>query len=50
MNPLFGYWAAIMALLTAYIGLLGQAVGAHREFSGIMSKPWRMVALHSAPG
>ncbi|MGH7432343.1 MAG: hypothetical protein ACREJL_01180, partial [Candidatus Methylomirabilales bacterium] len=25
---------------------LGQAVGVHREFSGIMSKPWRMVALH----
>lgn len=46
MNPLFGYWAAIMALLTAYVGLLGQAVGAQREFSGIMSKPWRMVALH----
>lgn len=41
-----GYWAAIFALLTAYAGMLGQAVGVQREFSGLMSKPWRMVALH----
>lgn len=41
-----GYWAAILALLTAYVGLFGQAVGVQREFSGLMSKPWRMVALH----
>jgi phosphatidylglycerophosphate synthase len=45
MNPLFGYWAAIFSLGTAYIGMLGQAVGAQREFCGLMSKPWRMVAL-----
>lgn len=41
-----GYWAAIFALLTAYVGTLGQAVGARREFGGIMSKPWRMVVLN----
>lgn len=41
-----GYWAAIFALLTAYVGMLGQAVGVQREFSGLMSKPWRMVTLH----
>lgn len=41
-----GYWAAIAALLTAYVGLFGQAVGVQREFSGLMSKPWRMVTLH----
>jgi phosphatidylglycerophosphate synthase len=41
-----GYWAAIFALLTAYVGIMGQAVGAKREFGGFMSKPWRMVALH----
>lgn len=41
-----GYWAAIFALLTAYVGLFGQAVGVQREFSGLMSKPWRMVTLH----
>jgi phosphatidylglycerophosphate synthase len=46
-RPLSGYWAAILALLTAYVGVLGQAVGAHREFSGLMAKPWRMVALHA---
>jgi phosphatidylglycerophosphate synthase len=42
-----GYWAAIFALLTAYVGLFGQAVGVQREFSGVMSKPWRMVTLHA---
>ncbi|MEO5718815.1 MAG: hypothetical protein ABIR29_09615 [Chthoniobacterales bacterium] len=45
MNPLFGYWAALMSLGTAYVGMLGQAVGVAREFSGLMSKPWRMVLL-----
>jgi phosphatidylglycerophosphate synthase len=46
-NPIVGYWGAIFALLTAYVGMLGQAVGVQREFSGIMSKPWRMVTLHA---
>src|SRR5690242_13480660 len=45
MHPFFGYWAAIMSLGTAYVGMLGQAVGVQREFSGWMSKPWRMVVL-----
>ena len=44
--PMFGYWAAIFSLLTAYVGVLGQSAGARREFGGIMSKPWRMVILH----
>lgn len=44
-NPLSGYWAAILALLTAYVATLGQAAGAVREYGGVMSKPWRMVAL-----
>ena len=46
MNPIFGYWAAILAVLTAYVGLFGQALGVQREFGGVMSKPWRMVTLH----
>lgn len=46
MHPLLGYWTAICALLTAYVGMLGQAVGVQREFSGVMSKPWRMVMVH----
>jgi len=45
-HPLGGYWVAIFALLVAYIGILGQAVGVQREFSGFMAKPMRMVALH----
>jgi phosphatidylglycerophosphate synthase len=47
MNPLTGYWAAIFAVLTAYVGLFGQALGIQREFGGMMSKPWRMVTLSS---
>jgi phosphatidylglycerophosphate synthase len=46
-SPYSGYWTAIFALMTAYVGMLGQAVGVHREFSGAMSKPWRMVVLHA---
>lgn len=42
---ILGYWAALAAVLTAYVGMMGQAVGAQREFSGCMSKPWRMVVL-----
>jgi phosphatidylglycerophosphate synthase len=45
-NPFLSYWTAIFALLTAYVGTFGQAVGGRREFAGVMSKPWRMVALH----
>ncbi len=45
MHPLLGYWAAILSLGTAYVGMLGQAVGGQRQFGGVMSKPWRMVAL-----
>ena len=45
--PYSGYWTAILALMTAYVGMLGQAVGVHREFSGAMSKPWRMVVLQA---
>ncbi|MFQ5912575.1 MAG: CDP-alcohol phosphatidyltransferase family protein [Nitrospinota bacterium] len=45
-SMLGGYLAAIFALLTAYVGVLGQAVGVQREFSGLMSKPWRMVVLN----
>jgi phosphatidylglycerophosphate synthase len=45
-HGLSGYWAAIFALLTAYVGTLGQALTGKREFGGLMSKPWRMVVLH----
>lgn len=42
-----GYWAAVAALLVAYVGTLGQAIGARRQFGGVMAKPWRMVTLHA---
>lgn len=41
-----GYWAAIAALAVAYVGLFGQALGVGRQFGGVMSKPWRMAAVH----
>lgn len=46
MHPLLAYWAMICALMTAYVGTLGQAVAGRREYGGIMSKPWRMVLLN----
>ena len=46
VHPILGYWSAILAVLTAYAGLFGQALGGPRQFGGLMSKPWRMVALH----
>jgi phosphatidylglycerophosphate synthase len=45
VNPFLAYWAAILAVMTAYVGTLGQAVTGHRRFEGWMSKQWRMVAL-----
>ncbi len=44
-NPTIMYWAAILAVMTAYIGVTGQAVAGRREYAGLMSKPWRMVWL-----
>jgi phosphatidylglycerophosphate synthase len=46
-HPLTGYWAAIAALLVAYVGVLGAATGAGRQFGGSMAKPWRMIVLHA---
>lgn len=45
MNPRIGYLTAIASVLTAYTGLFGQALGASRQFAGLMAKPWRMVVL-----
>ena len=45
-HPSPAYWAIIFALLTAYVGTFGQAIGAGRQFAGVMAKPWRMVVLH----
>ena len=40
--PELGYWATIMAILTAYIRSEGKVAGAHQEFCGPMAKPQRM--------
>jgi phosphatidylglycerophosphate synthase len=45
VNPFLAYWAAIMAVMTAYVGTLGQAVTGRRRFEGVMSKQHRMMAL-----
>ena len=42
-NAFYAYWVAIAAVIVAYVGLFGQAVGVQREFSGVMAKPWRIV-------
>jgi phosphatidylglycerophosphate synthase len=44
-NPFLAYWCAILAVMTAYVGTLGQAVTGRRRFEGVMSKQYRMVAL-----
>lgn len=44
-NAFYAYWVALAAVLVAYVGLFGQAVGVQREFSGVMAKPWRIVVL-----
>lgn len=44
-SPSLALWAAIAALLVAYVGTLAQAVGAGRRFEGWMAKPYRMVAV-----
>ena len=41
-HPASGYWAVIAALVTAYVGLFGQALGARRQFGGVMSKPFSL--------
>lgn len=44
-NTIVAYWVALAAVVVAYVGLFGQAVGVQREFSGVMAKPWRIAAL-----
>ena len=39
------YWAGLLAVMTAYVGTLGQAVTGKRRFEGVMSKQWRMIVL-----
>ncbi|MBW8017807.1 MAG: CDP-alcohol phosphatidyltransferase family protein [Planctomycetes bacterium] len=43
-----GWLAGTLAMLTAYIRLLGDSVGAEQYFSGPMAKPHRMALLTAA--
>jgi len=43
--PIFGYLAACVAVLTAYIRAVGKAAGASNLFVGPMAKPHRMFVL-----
>jgi phosphatidylglycerophosphate synthase len=44
-NTTLTYWVMLGMLLVAYIGILGKAVGARRQFGGLMPKPVRMYFL-----
>ena len=46
-HPAAGYWAALLAVGTAYVRAVGRGAGAPQQFGGVMSKPWRMVAVHA---
>ena len=41
-SPQAGYWAALAAVMTAYIRAIGKACGAPQNFSGPMAKQQRM--------
>lgn len=44
-HPTLGWTAAVLAVMTAYLRLLGGALGFAQDFTGIMSKPRRMFWL-----
>lgn len=44
-QPLLGWLAAVMALLTAYVRALGVSAGASQQFCGPMAKPHRMATI-----
>jgi phosphatidylglycerophosphate synthase len=47
-NALVTCWVIFGMLLVSYIGVLGKAVGAKRQYGGIMPKPNRMFILAAA--
>jgi CDP-diacylglycerol--glycerol-3-phosphate 3-phosphatidyltransferase len=50
VGPLLAGAATVAALLASYAGITSRAVGAPRQYGGVMSKPGRMIALAvSAP-
>jgi phosphatidylglycerophosphate synthase len=47
-SPTLGYLAALLAVFTAYVRVLGSAVGARALFIGPMAKPQRMATITAA--
>lgn len=45
VGPALGLAAVIAALLASYAGITASAVGAGRQYGGLMSKPGRMITL-----
>jgi len=48
VGALLALSAAIAALLASYAGITSRAIGAARQYAGVMSKPGRMIALAGA--
>jgi len=48
VGPLLAGAAVAAALLASYAGIASRAVGAPRQYGGVMSKPGRMIALAAA--
>ena len=44
-NPVLGYWAAVLALFTAYVRAEGRVAGAPQQFCGPMAKQHRMALV-----
>lgn len=47
-TPTLGYWAALVAVLTAYLRAFGNAAGVRGLFNGPMAKPQRMATITAA--
>jgi phosphatidylglycerophosphate synthase len=47
-TPALGYYAALVAILTAYMRALGNSVGVRGLFAGPMAKPHRMATITAA--
>jgi phosphatidylglycerophosphate synthase len=48
LGPILGWTAALFAVLTAYVRVLGGSLGLPQDFRGPMAKPHRMATLTAA--
>ena len=49
-GALLGWSAAVLAVLTAYVRVLGASLGTTHQFIGPMAKPHRMALVESVHG